>query len=292
MSNKLMIRHSILLLILLSLVACQNDRLGGLDGIADSSSTDSKGLITLSCDRSGGHLKLSIDAPIADHLGVWIDLNGDGRRADDGIEDVKVFNAYQEYQLSPTLKEINIYGAITYFAAADNDITKINIEKSQALSVLHLPLNKIQTIDLSKNSDLKAVDLSNNSLSHIDLSANRSLESLLLHANNLTELELERNAALQLLDCSNNQLSVIDVAQNGELKELVLYNNQLSTLNVAQNKRLNRLWIFGNAAINEEQYLELVSSLNKTTDGSLWLSNEEENDKLATQARLRGWTLE
>lgn len=290
MSNKLMIRYPLLFLILLLLASCQKEQFGVLDGAGDSSQNYSEGLISLTTERKGGRLKLSINALEKDRTGVWIDLNGDGQRAN--TEEVKLFDTYQEYQLAPGVEEVNIYGGITYFAAAGNDITNISIEKNPSLAVLHLPINKLQTIDLSKNRSLKAVDLANNEISHIDLSGNRELESIVLHQNNLTELNVELNRALQLLDCSNNKLSAIDVAQNRDLEELFLYNNQLTDLNVAQNSRLNKLWLFGNTGIDKEQYLELISSLNKTSSGSLWLSNDEVGDNLKSQALLRGWTLE
>lgn len=287
--NKL-IQYTMFLTLLLLVVACQNERLHELDDPVHHQ-MDSEGVVALTTARTDGVIQLAIDAPSYAQKGVWIDLNGDGRRAKDGAEDVKEFNIYKQYQLVAGVKSVVIYGDITYLAAASNQLTEVDIAKNPFLTTLHLSSNDLTHVDLSNNAALKVVDLSNNKISQISTEANRALESLWLFKNNLTELKLENNRALQFLDCSNNRLNQLDVSKNTDLRGLVVYNNHLTSLNVKQNSLLNKLWAFGNQ-IADTEVANLISSLGKTSNGKLWVSQEPLADHLVKQATSKGWHIE
>jgi hypothetical protein len=248
-----------------------NEEIEGFTNQKDAS-TESSSVITLTTDRVDGILSLSIDVPENKHTQVWIDLNGDGVRAEDGSEDITLFNSYQDYSVQSGLKTISIYGDITYLAGASNDLTGIDISRNPYLTTLNVPLNKLSALDVSKNSALTHLDLSSNNIHTLDISQNRSLVSLWVFNNSLTQLDLSNNADLVFIDFSGNQLSSIDVSKNSELVRLIGFNNQLTSLDISQNNNLNRLWLFGNSlSYSETERIENI--VNAMSNVDLWITD-------------------
>ena len=105
-----------ILITLIALVAmvtgCMNEEIEGFTN-QDEAKTESSSVITMITDRTDGIINLSIDAPESKRSQLWIDLNGDGVRAEDGSEDISVLNSYQDYSLATGLKTITVYGDIT-----------------------------------------------------------------------------------------------------------------------------------------------------------------------------------
>ncbi len=251
--------------------SCMNEEIEGFTNQKDAS-TESSSVITLTTDRVDGILSLSIDVPENKHTQVWIDLNGDGVRAEDGSEDITLFNSYQDYSVQSGLKTISIYGDITYLAGASNGLTEIDISRNPYLTTLNVPLNKINVLDVSKNSALTHLDLSSNNIHTLDISQNRSLVSLWVFNNSLTQLDLSNNADLVFIDFSGNQLSSIDVSKNSELVRLIGFNNQLTSLDISQNNNLNRLWLFGNSlSYSETERIENI--VNAMSNVDLWITD-------------------
>lgn len=251
--------------------SCMNEEIEGFTNQKDAS-TESSSVITLTTDRVDGILSLSIDVPENKHTQVWIDLNGDGVRAEDGSEDITLFNSYQDYSVQSGLKTISIYGDITYLAGASNDLTGIDISRNPYLTTLNVPLNKLNVLDVSKNSALTHLDLSSNNIHTLDISQNRSLVSLWVFNNSLTQLDLSNNADLVFIDFSGNQLSSIDVSKNSELVRLIGFNNQLTSLDISQNNNLNQLWLFGNSlSYSETERIENI--VNAMSNVDLWITD-------------------
>lgn len=251
--------------------SCMNEEIEGFTNQKDAS-TESSSVITLTTDRVDGILSLSIDVPENKHTQVWIDLNGDGVRAEDGSEDITLFNSYQDYSVQSGLKTISIYGDITYLAGASNGLTEIDISRNPYLTTLNAPLNKLTALDVSQNSALTHLDCSSNNINTLDVSQNRALLSLWSFNNNLTELDLSSNVDLLFLDFSGNQLSSIDVSRNRELVRLIGLNNQLTSLDVSQNSKLNRLWLLGNPlSIQETEHI--VSNTKEMGEVDLWIAD-------------------
>lgn len=231
---------------------------------------ESGSMVSLVTGRADGVISLSVDAPAQVRTDVWIDLDGDGKRAENGTEDVKVFNAYREYTLSAGVKSISVHGDITYLAAASNKLTAVNVSTNPHLATLNVLLNNLTTLDLSKNSALVRLDCS---------------------GNNLASLDVSYNATLAFLDCSGNQLSILDISKNKEMVRLLAYNNKLTTLDISQNSKLNRLWLFGNP-LSDKETERIISSLGSMAIGYLWLTNEPLSNDLAQAATAKGWTLQ
>lgn len=251
--------------------SCMNEEIEGFTNQKDAS-TESSSVITLTTDRVDGILSLSIDVPENKHTQVWIDLNGDGVRAEDGSEDITLFNSYQDYSVQSGLKTISIYGDITYLAGASNGLTEIDISRNPYLTTLNVPLNKLNVLDVSKNSALTHLDLSSNNIHTLDISQNRSLVSLWVFNNSLTQLDLSNNADLVFIDFSGNQLSSIDVSKNSELVRLIGFNNQLTSLDISQNNNLNQLWLFGNSlSYSETERIENI--VNAMSNVDLWITD-------------------
>lgn len=283
-------RYLYLLIVLLVtvVVGCQHEVPGGF--AIDDPKLESGSVITLKNGRTDGIISLSVDAPALARFGVWIDLDGDGARAEDGSEEVKVFNVYQDYILAAGVKEVSVYGDITYLAAASNELTAIDVSGNLSLATLNVPLNNLTTIDLLQNKALGRLDISDNNISSLDVSANTALVSLWCFNNKLEAIDVSDNSALAFLDCSGNKLSALDVSKNAQLARLLAYNNALTSLDISQNPLLNRLWLFGNPLPDTETE-RLVSTLRSVASGDLWLSYEPLSGGLQASVVEKGWTL-
>ncbi len=266
------IKILITLILLVALVTgCMNEEIEGFAN-QDEASTASSSVITLTTDRVDGQVNLSIDAHESKRSQLWIDLDGDGVRAEDGTEDISVFNSYQDYSLAPGLKTISVYGDITYLASTSNELTAIDVSKNPHLTTLNAPLNKLTALDVSNNSALIHLDFSGNSIHTIDVSQNPELVTLWSFNNNLTQLDLSNNPNLAFLDCSGNELNSLDVSKNSELVRLIAFNNQLTSLDLSNNDKLNRLWLFGNS-LSDKETERITKFMNTMSTVDLWIAD-------------------
>lgn len=252
--------------------ACQSDIDDGIL-VDDGLNSDNTGVISMVTGTAGGTVSLSVDAPAGARFGVWIDLDGNGLQAEDGTEDVNLFNVYQKYALATGVKKIAIHGDITYLAAASNELTEIDITGNPHLTTLNLPQNKLSTIDLSANPGLRMIDLSGNNIASMDLSVNKDLESLWVFNNQLMSLDLTAGTQLTFLDCSGNQLSELDLSNNSRLVRLLCYNNKLTSIDLSANEQLNLFWAFGNL-FSEDETEKINSSLGEELNGDFWITEE------------------
>ena len=284
-------RYLYLLIVLLStvVVGCQHEIPGGFS--VDDPKLESGSVITLKSDRTDGIISLSVDAPALARFGVWIDLDGNGLRAEDGSEEVKVFNTYQEYTLSAGVAEVAIYGDITYLAAAGNELTAIDVSGNPHLTTLNVPMNNLTAVNVSQNKMLARLDVSDNDIRSLIVTANTELVSLWCFNNQLAELDVAANTNLEFLDCSGNQLGSLDISANTQLLRLLAYNNQLTALDISQNPLLNRIWAFGNQLPDTETE-SLVSSLRSVSGGDLWLTEEPLGQTLQASAIEKGWEVQ
>lgn len=251
---------------------------------------ESGAVVTMVSARSDGIINISVDAPAQARSGVWIDLDGDGSRAENGSEDVKLFNVYQEYQLSAGVNSIAVYGDITYLGAASNELTGIDVSKNSFLTTLNVPINKLVTINLTANNALERLDVSGNNIDKLDVSYNIALKSLWVYNNELSSLNVSNNNKLIVLDCSGNSISNLDVSNSADLNSLLAYNNQLTSIDVSKNSKLNRIWLFGNPfsdAIAEG----LINSLNRVISGELWITDEPLKENITKVAISKGWDI-
>lgn len=267
-------KNKYILITLISLVTmmtgCMNEEIEGFN--LNELMTETSSVITLTTDRVDGVVNLSVDAPVNRRSTLWIDLDGNGIRAEDGTEEVSTFNRYQDYKIAPHLKTVSVYGDITYLGSASNELTAIDVSGNPYLTTLNVPLNRLTTLDVSKNSALTRLDVSSNSLTTLDVSENRALVSLWSFNNKLSELNLSNNLDLVFLDCSGNQLSALDVSKNRELVRLVCNNNQLTSLDISQNDKLNRLWLFGNSFPDKETE-RIIGIMREIGKVDLWISD-------------------
>lgn len=283
--NKIFAALSILAI---GMVSCTQDDFGVPGGIPTPGKSGN--VISLSTGHANGIVSLAVDALPADRAGVWIDLDGDGLRAEDGTEDISSFNVYQDYKLSAGKNTVTVHGNITYFAAASNELTALDVSKSPQLQTLNIQHNRITALDLSKNTALTRLDCSTNSLYTLYVSQNNSLVSLWAFDNQLAELNVSGNPSLAFLDCSGNSLSTLDVTGNSELVRLLCHNNQISSLDISQNEKLNRLWVFGNL-ISSEEMERIITSLQKVANGSLWIAYEQIAAGQEEQLIEKGWAM-
>lgn len=267
-------RHVYLLITLLStvIVSCQQD-LPDTGFKAGDLGKGSESVVTLTSGRTDGVISLSVDAPALARFGVWIDLDGDGKRAEDGTENVALFNAYQEYVVTPGVSEIAIYGNITYLAAVENELTAIDVSGNPHLTTLNVPMNQLTAVDISQNTMLTRLDVSNNNIQSLSVDANTELVSLWCFNNQITTLDLATNSVLKFLNCSGNQLTELDISANTQLTRLLVYNNQLTALDISKNPLLSRLWAFGNPLADTEAE-NIISTLKSAPNGDLWLTED------------------
>lgn len=280
--------YIVLVMMAIVVTGCMQDDFDELGG--GSAPGESGSVLSLATGRTDGLVNLAVDAPQAARSGVWIDLDGDGVRAGDGMEDITVFGAYRNYKFASGLKAISVYGDITYFAAASNELTALDVSRNPFLETLNVPLNRLGSLDLSKNTALARLDCSGNSLPSLDVSQNRSLVSLWAFDNRLSALNVSGNTALAFLDCSGNKLATLDVTQNSELVRLLCYNNQISSLDISQNGKLNRLWAFGNL-FSADETARIIDALQEVLQGDLWSSAELVSAGQAEILAAKGWML-
>lgn len=263
----------VLVILAISVTSCQQEDFGG--PATPFSPTESGSVLSLTTTRADGMVGIAVDAPQAARAGVWIDLDGDGKRAENGSEDITAFNIYRDYKLATANQSVSVYGDITYFAAASNELSALDVSGNPFLQTLNVPLNGLSTLDLSKNTALLRLDVSGNRLSSLNVSQNMSLTTLWAFDNQLSTLDVSRNSALAFLDVSGNSLTSLDVTKNAELARLLCYNNQLSSLDISQNNKLNRLWAFDNP-FGDAEMEKLLTSFKKVTNPDLWISNQPE----------------
>lgn len=249
---------------------CESDFTEGVGAIEPKN--ESSSVITITTQRTDGVISLAIDALAHDRFNVWIDLNGDDKRAVDGSEDVKVFNHYLDYAMAAGMKTINLYGDINYLGAASNSLSSIDVSGNTKLSTLNVPLNQLSTIDISANSGLKKLDVSGNKLTTLDVVSNIMLESLWVYNNQLSMLDVSNNTKLVFLDCSYNALSELNLSNNLQLVRLLAYNNKLNSIDISTNTRLNRVWLFGNP-LSTTEIENILSSLNSLSESELWITD-------------------
>lgn len=267
---------------------CREDSLGGIT--PGEEAIHSNSAIVLTSARSDSRINLSVEAPEASRPGVWIDLDGNGVRAENGSEDVSAFNGFEEYTVVGNPSRITIHGDITYLGCAANELTAIDISENPHLLTLNCPLNRLTDIDVSKNAGLKRIDCSHNQLQTLDVSSNPALVSLWCFNNSLSDLDVSKNTALSFLDCSSNALNKLDLSNNTQLNKLLCYGNRLSTLDVSRNEALTQLWLFGNV-FDDAEIARVVSALRRVNIGDLWISNKPAGEELKALAADKGWSL-
>lgn len=250
---------------------CESDFIEGVK--VDDTKNEFASVITMVIQRTDGIISFSIDAPAHNRFDVWIDLNGDRKRATDGSEDVKIFNVYQEYALAEGIKSVDLHGDITYLGASSIDLTNIDVSGNPFLITLNVPLNKLESVNLSSSTALKNLDVSGNNISTLDISSNTMLESLWVYNNQLSLLDVSNNSKLSFLDCSDNALSALNLSNNFQLVRFLAYNNKLSSIDISNNTKLNRVWLFGNP-LPDSEVERLISSLNEVIIGELWIADE------------------
>lgn len=251
--------------------SCMNEEIEGLTNLNETTS-ETNSVITLTTSRVDGIINLSVDAPHNSQTNLWIDLNGDGVRAQDGSENIKVLSSYQGYRIEGGLKTVSVYGAFTYFGCASNELTAIDVSGNPTLTILNAPLNRLTALDVSKNSALTHLDCSGNNIDELDVSQNRALVSLWSFNNQLSKLNLSNNPELVSLDCSGNRINALDLSLNNELVRLICYNNLLTSLDISKNDKLNRLWVYGNSfsAMETERIVGMVREVGKV---DLWIAD-------------------
>ncbi|WP_352421151.1 hypothetical protein [Proteiniphilum sp.] len=277
----------VLAILAISVTSCQQEDFGGPG--TPSSPIESGSVVSLTTTRADGMVGIAVDAPATLRAGVWIDLDGDGKRAEDGSEDITAFNIYRDYKLATAKQSVSVYGDITYFAAASNELSALDVSGNPSLQTLNVPLNGLYTLDLSKNTALVRLDVSGNRLSSLNVSQNNALTTLWAFDNQLSTLDVSRNSALAFLDVSGNSLTSLDVTKNAELSRLLCYNNQLSVLDISQNSKLNRLWAFDNP-FSADETDRIIASLQAVSQGDLWLSIDPIAAEKANALALKGWT--
>ena len=277
-----------LIMITSIMVSCSDETTGSSESGADPNLQES--LMKLITVRDDGKISLSIDAPTEARESIWIDLNADGKRAVDGSEDVRIYNAYEEYTFSENVKEIVIHGNITYLGCASDMLTGLDVTANPYLTTLNCPQNKLSGIDISKNRLLQRFDCSENEISSLNLSANLSLLSLWCYHNKLESLNVSSNTNLAALDCSDNTLTALDVTNNPFLERLLCYNNRLTSLDISKSEKLSRLWMYGNR-LSDNEIQKISTALNEVTRGDLWLSDNQILNELQTKLSAKGWTV-
>lgn len=273
------------------LSGCRQELRGNL-GMEDlPQPTESNSVVTMQGNLKDGLLRIAVDADFENRKGVWIDLDGDGKRSTEGVEDVKVFGSYADYRVTSGVRKINLHGDITSLQGASNGLTEIVVSGNPNLRVLNLPSNQLRSIDLSSNPQLERLDVSGNQLSEINLSANSRLVSLWCFNNQLEKIDLSPCPNLVVLDCSGNGLTTLDVKAQTKLSSLMAYNNRLSSIDVSQNLVVNKLWLYGNR-LSETEIHRVIRDLKKSINGDLWLSVEPLPNDLRMVALEKGWKLD
>jgi Leucine-rich repeat (LRR) protein len=136
------------------------------------------------------------------------------------------------------LTGIQDFVSLTYLDCSSNQITTLDVPKSDALTYLNCSYNQLTVLDVSGNLALKTLWCYNNKLTALDVSKNLVLTDFACLKNQLTALDVSKNQALKTLECYNNPLTALDVSKNVALNNLSCSNNKLTTLDVSKNVAL------------------------------------------------------
>ena len=136
---------------------------------------------------AGGDWTLYVDAPSADRPGIWADINNN--RVKDNGESIAKFGSEYANRNSFSLgasKTIGLYGRVTIFYCHDNELTTLDVSKSDALVELYCVGNRLTTLDVSKNTALEKLSCFGNNLTALNLSGNTKIKSVQAYGNKIS----------------------------------------------------------------------------------------------------------
>ncbi len=187
----------------------------------------------------------SISCKKEDEPNVWVDLNNNGKK--DEKEAVTSFTYYESgdlYNVNPPVSSevIVVYGKVTKFGCAANNLTALEVSKNTNLVKLSCGENQLTALEVSKNTNLVDLSCGENQLTALDVTKNTNLVGLDCSDNQLTELDITKNLSLEGIVCNRNKLTTLDVTKHINLKFLYCYGNSLTALDVTKNTKLEHLF--------------------------------------------------
>lgn len=138
------------------------------------------------------------------------------------LKDIRYLNC-SSYMIANT-KGIEKLINLTELNLANNNISKINLEKNLELGILQMRNNLLETIDISKNINLWSLDLSDNQVKEIFLANNILLKRLNISNNNLVTLDIQSNLNLSDLSIRGNPFSYHINKTKKSFQTPILYN--------------------------------------------------------------------
>lgn len=220
--------------------------------------------ILLTSSQSTGQWQLNIEVNPQGSTKPWIDLNDNGQY-DKGEEKISKYGAIT--RAKRTQSHITIYGDVSFFMCALNNLTSLDVSKCPSLTSLFCDQNELHELDVRKNTKLKKFYCNSNqiaelhmepcpdlvefycfdnNLSKIDGSLMPQLKELYCNQNELTELDLSMNNELLELSCDRNQLQALDPFCCPKLQKIFCFSNKLTSLDVSNNTQLQELYCHGN----------------------------------------------
>ncbi len=134
-----------------------------------------------------GDWTLYLDAALADRPEIWADINNN--RVKDNGESIANFGSEYANRNSFSLgasKTIGLYGRVTILHCHDNELTALDVSKSNTLVELYCLGNKLTTLDVSNNSALEKLSCFGNNLTALNLSGNTNIKSVQVYGNQIS----------------------------------------------------------------------------------------------------------
>ena len=136
------------------------------------------------------------------------------------------------------IKDLDELGSVSL---NNNNLTTLDVDSCQNLSVLSCNNNKLTTLNIASNKNLRYLSCTNNHIKDLAVSNKPELSDLICANNEITILDLYASTKLSTLICYNNHLNVLNIGNVPELETLWCMSNQIKELDVSKATHLTQL---------------------------------------------------
>lgn len=218
----------------------------------------------------GGNFSLIINTEEADSKGVWIDLDNNKKRAQNGDEDIKTGVGHVGFVIGK-FNTLTIYGKVKELYLTSNSLISLDVSRNTALTFLECTGNNLTSLDVTKNINLLHLNCEANRLNTINVRLNKKLTYLNCTGNQLEELDVTQNTELKELRCNGNQLTSLDISQNVLMTDLDCSVNKVNSLDISNNKNLKMLYCPYNQIKAQEMSNILNALPQRSKEDEAWI---------------------
>lgn len=159
-----------------------------------------------------------------------VDWNGDGKLAQNEIEEVK--EIYIGSMGVKTLKGVEFFTKLEKLYCSSNKISTLNINKCRALKELYCNNNNIKNLDISNNNSIEQIYCNQNNLTRLEIGNSPNLEYLDCSENKLKKMDVSECESLVIFKCNENRLTKLVLGKKPKLETLICNDNKLKSIDI------------------------------------------------------------